>query len=193
MPSFQDAIENKLITDEQLWRVAQYVHSLSPEKAPEPREVVRAARSARRYRRRPTPPPGRTSSDSGCRSLGRSSPSHAGSRRRSTASGCRRCTTARTLSLRVVWDDPSKSPDPVWDEWLGRMSKTLTDVDGPLATQQGPDRLVVQWAQNPNDESKRPYFLGGDAKMPVYAWRWTSEPRVEEGTETGHRQVHRAA
>jgi hypothetical protein len=43
----------------------------------------------------------------------------------------------------------------------------------------------VHWASNPSDESKRPYFLGGDAKSPVYAWRWTSEPRVEEGTETG--------
>jgi hypothetical protein len=43
----------------------------------------------------------------------------------------------------------------------------------------------VQWAQNPSDESRRPYFLGGDAKSPVYAWRWTSEPRVEEGTEAG--------
>jgi DMSO reductase family type II enzyme heme b subunit len=58
-------------------------------------------------------------------------------------------------------------------------------VDGPLATQQGPDRLVVQFAQNPSDESKRPYFLGGDAKSPVYVWRWTSEPRIEEGTEAG--------
>jgi DMSO reductase family type II enzyme heme b subunit len=65
------------------------------------------------------------------------------------------------------------------------MAKTLTDVDGPLATQQGPDRLVVQWARDPNDESRRPYFLGGDSKSPVYVWRWTSEPRVEEGTETG--------
>src|SRR5207249_4759061 len=32
MPSFQEAIENKLISDEQLWRLAQYVRSLSPEK-----------------------------------------------------------------------------------------------------------------------------------------------------------------
>ena len=91
----------------------------------------------------------------------------------------------RSLALRVSWDDPSKSPDPIWDEWIGRMSKTLTDVDGALATQQGPDRLVVQWAQNPSDESRRPYFLGGDSKSPVYVWRWSSEPKVEEGAEAG--------
>ena len=34
-------IAKGIITDEQLWHVAQYVRSLSPEKAPEVREVVR--------------------------------------------------------------------------------------------------------------------------------------------------------
>jgi DMSO reductase family type II enzyme heme b subunit len=184
MPSFQEAIENKLITDEQLWRLAQYVHSLSPETAPQPREVVRAARV-------PALPNG--IDDAAWRDVERFwvplvgqiidkprwfAPTVDGVWVQALHDG-------RTLALRLAWDDPSKSPDPKWDEWLGRMSKALTDVDGPLATQQGPDRLVVQFAQNPSDESKRPYFLGGDAKSPVYVWRWTSEQRVEEGTETG--------
>src|SRR5204863_4598383 len=42
MPSFSDALESKIITEEQLWRVAQYVRSLSPEKTPESKEVIRA-------------------------------------------------------------------------------------------------------------------------------------------------------
>jgi mono/diheme cytochrome c family protein len=185
MPSFQDAIENKLITDEQLWRVAQYVHSLSPEKAPEPREVIRAARSATALPTTPDAAAWQNVERFWVPLVGQIiakprwfAPTVDGVWVQALHDG-------NTLALRVAWDDPSKSPDPVWDEWLGRMSKTLTDVDGPLATQQGPDRLVVQWAQNPNDESKRPYFLGGDAKMPVYVWRWTSEPRLEEGTQTG--------
>jgi DMSO reductase family type II enzyme heme b subunit len=184
MPSFQDAVENKLITDEQLWRVAQYVHSLSPEKPPEAREVVRAALAQ-------TLP--KTPDDAAWRNVERFwvplvgqivakprwfAPTIDGVWVQALHDG-------RSLALRVAWDDPSKSPDPAWDEWLGRMAKTLTDVDGPLATQQGPDRLVVQWARDPNDESRRPYFLGGDSKSPVYVWRWTSEPRVEEGTEAG--------
>ncbi|HEY7233145.1 MAG TPA: c-type cytochrome [Gemmatimonadaceae bacterium] len=183
MPSFQDAIENKLISDEQLWRVAQYVHGLSPEKAPEAREVVRAARAT-------TLP---SLDDAAWRTVERFwiplvgqiidkprwfAPTVDGVWVQALHDG-------RALALRVSWDDPSKSPDPTWDEWLGRMAKTMTDVDGPLATQQGLDRLVIQWAQNPSDESKRPYFLGGDAKSPVYVWRWTSEPKIEEGTETG--------
>ena len=184
MPSFQEAIENKLITDEQLWRVAQYVHSLSPEKTPEAREVVRAALA----QTLPAAP-----DDAAWRNVERFwiplvgqiiakprwfAPTVDGVWVQALHDG-------RSLALRVSWDDPSKSPDPIWDEWLGRMSKTLTDVDGPLATQQGPDRLVVQWAQNPSDESRRPYFLGGDSKSPVYAWRWSSEPKVEEGSEAG--------
>jgi mono/diheme cytochrome c family protein len=184
MPSFQDAVENKLITDEQLWRVAQYVHSLSPEKTPESREVVRAALA----QKLPTTP-----DDAAWATVERFwipvvgqiiakprwfAPTVDGLWVQALHDG-------RSLALRVSWDDPSKSPDPIWDEWLGRMSKSLTDVDGPLATQQGPDRLVVQWAQNPSDESKRPYFLGGDSKSPVYAWRWSSEPKVEEGSEAG--------
>src|SRR5436190_9774301 len=160
MPSFQESIDNKLITDEQLWRIAQYVHSLSPEKAPTPREVLRAARAT-------TLPA--TPDAAGWNTVERFwvplvsqiiakprwfAPTVDGVWVQALHDG-------RTIALRLSWDDPSKSPDPIWDEWLGRMSKSLTDVDGPLATQQGPDRLVVQWAQDPNDESQRPYFLGG--------------------------------
>src|SRR3989337_1657010 len=43
MPSFSDAIDANVITDEQLWRVAQYVRSLSPEQQPRPQDVIRAA------------------------------------------------------------------------------------------------------------------------------------------------------
>jgi cytochrome c oxidase cbb3-type subunit 2 len=184
MPSFQDALDNKLITDEQLWRVAQYVHSLSPEKAPTPREVVRAARAT-------TLPA--TPDAAGWNNVERFWVPLVGqiiAKPRwfaPTVDGVwvQALHDGRSLAMRISWDDPSRSPDAAWDEWLGRVAKSLTDVDGPLATQQGPDRLVVQFAQNPNDESQRPYFLGGDAKRNVYVWRWMSEPRVEEGTEAG--------
>src|SRR5207244_2460671 len=42
MPSFSDLIDNKFLTDEQLWRVAQYVRSLSPKEAPVVRDVIHA-------------------------------------------------------------------------------------------------------------------------------------------------------
>src|SRR5437773_9518245 len=46
MPSFSDLIEQKFLTDEQLWRLAQYVRSLSPARTPEARDVIHAPRAA---------------------------------------------------------------------------------------------------------------------------------------------------
>src|SRR5216110_3644320 len=46
MPSFSDLLEQKFLTDEQLWRLAQYVRSLSPQRSPEVRDVIHAPRAA---------------------------------------------------------------------------------------------------------------------------------------------------
>src|SRR5256712_3953914 len=46
MPSFSDLIDQKFLTDEQLWRLAQYVRSLSPAETPEVRDVIHAAQIA---------------------------------------------------------------------------------------------------------------------------------------------------
>ncbi|MEX2179210.1 MAG: c-type cytochrome, partial [Gemmatimonadaceae bacterium] len=46
MPSFSDAVDANVVTDEQLWHVAQYVRSLSPEDPPDVREVVRVAQAS---------------------------------------------------------------------------------------------------------------------------------------------------
>ena len=185
MPSFTDAIEGKLITDEQLWRVAQYVRSLSPEKPPEAREVVRAVRAT-------TLP---TSLDDNAWKeterfwvplVGQIIDKPRWFAPTVDAVWVQALHDGRSLALKLSWDDPTRSPDPAWDEWLGRMSKAMTDVDGALPTQQSADRLIIQWSKTPNDESERPYFLGGSARRPVYVWRWTSDPaRVDEGTETG--------
>src|SRR6266487_900006 len=42
MPSFSDLLDQKFLTDEQRWRVAQYVRSLSPEERPVVRDVIHA-------------------------------------------------------------------------------------------------------------------------------------------------------
>ena len=187
MPTFTDAIENKLITDEQLWRVAQYVRSLSPEKPPQPREVVRAGLVTTL----PT-----TLDDGAWQNVDRFwiplvgqiidkprwfAPTVDGLWVQALHDG-------RSLALKLSWDDPSRSPDPRWDEWLGRVRTALSDADGAHVAQQSGDRLVVQWAKSGDSEggAEWPYFLGGSTRKPVYIWRWTSDPmRVEEGTETG--------
>ena len=185
MPSFQEAIENKLITDEQLWHVAQYVRSLSPEKPPEVREVLRAPRVQ-------TIP--RTVDDSAWAAAERQwvpvvgqiivkprwfAPTVDGIWVQALHDGQR-------LAVRLSWHDPSSSPNPAWDEWLGRVARTMTDADGPVSTQQGPDRLAVQFPIAYGEGAEKPYFLQGSARRPVYLWRWTSSPdRVEEGNGAG--------
>src|SRR5947208_2919534 len=44
MPSFSDLLEQKFLTETELWRVAQYVRSLSPQEAPTVRDVIHAAK-----------------------------------------------------------------------------------------------------------------------------------------------------
>src|SRR5688572_14817104 len=42
MPSFSDLLDQKFLTETELWHVAQYVRSLSPDKPPVVRDVIRA-------------------------------------------------------------------------------------------------------------------------------------------------------
>jgi cytochrome c oxidase cbb3-type subunit 2 len=183
MPSFADAVEQGLVTDEQLWHVAAYVASLSPE-TPRVREVIRA-RLVAALPSSPDDTAWARAEPSWIPTVGQIvvkprwfAPTVSGVWVQAVHDG-------RRLALRLVWHDPSRSPDPAWDEWLGRMAATMTDVDGALATRQGADRLVLQWAPQP-DAADRPYFLGGSARRPVHAWRWTSAPdRVEVGGAQG--------
>jgi cytochrome c oxidase cbb3-type subunit 2 len=184
MPSFADAIDQKLITDEQLWHVAAYVKTLSPD-APVVREVVRA-----RLATALPPTPDDRAWDQAERYwipvVGQVitkprmfAPTVDGVWVQAMHDG-------KQLALRLSWSDPSQSPAPAWNEWLARLDTTLSSRDGPLPTQQGPDRLTVQWPMQHGDDTERPYFLGGSTRRPVQLWRWTSAPdRVEVGSATG--------
>jgi DMSO reductase family type II enzyme heme b subunit len=184
MPSFTDAVENKLITDEQLWHVAQFVHSLAPDEPPVAREVVRAglvttlpttpeAGEWQNVQRFWVPLVGQIIAKPRW-----FAPTIDGLWVQAVHDGKR-------LALRLAWDDPSSSPAPAWNEWLGRVASTMSDADGPLPTQQGPDRVHVQFPTSISDDAELPYFLGGSTRRPVYLWRWTSAPdAVEEGRGT---------
>ncbi|MEO6445153.1 MAG: c-type cytochrome [Gemmatimonadaceae bacterium] len=187
MPSFTDAMESEVVTDEQLWQVAQYVRSLGPEKDPVVREVVRAAQVEGAL---PTSP-----SDSAWAEVEAFWIPLVGQiilKPRwfaPTVDGVwvQALHDSKQLVMRVSWDDPSRSPDTPWDEWLGRIRQTMTAVDSiPIDAAQGPDRLTVQFPTKVTDDAERPYFLGGDSRRPVYAWRWTSTPdELQEGRMTG--------
>jgi mono/diheme cytochrome c family protein len=186
MPSFSDAVASNIVSEEQLWRVAQYVRSLSPEREPGVIEVIRARRTESAL---PA-----DAADSAWNAVepvyvplvGQIivkprwfSPTVDGVWVQALHDGER-------LALRLVWNDPSRSPDPAWDEWLGRVAATMTDADGAVPTTQGPDRFHVQLPPEAPVGAERPYFLGGSNRSPVVFWEWTSDgDRVREGTARG--------
>lgn len=187
MPSFSDVIDAGVITDEQLWRVAQYVRSLGPERSPpRVREVVRAVLIEGEVPAGPD--------DSVWVGVERFYVPLAGQiivKPRWFAPlvegvWVQAVHNGEHLALRLAWGDPSASPDPSWQEWVDRVAAAMTDADGPVPAQQGPDRLHVQFPLRLSDGMERPYFLGGDTRRPVYMWRWSSAPdRLEEGTARG--------
>ncbi len=189
MPSYSDAVDAKQITDEQLWHIAQYVRSLSPaESPPAVKEVIRAV---------PVVAGAALPTGPGDSSWSRAEPyfipvvGQIIAKPRWFAPNVdglwvQAMHDSTTLTVRVSWGDRSQSPDPAWDEWMGRLVRSVSDVDGPVSPRQGPDRLWVQFPKKVTDEGERPYFLGGSSRRPVYLWRWSSAPdRVEEGTGTG--------
>lgn len=185
MPSFSDVIDSKIITDEQLWRVAQYVRSLSPEEPPAVRDVIRARIATGALPRGPDDTTWARAEAYYVPLVGQIivkprwfSPAVEGVWVQAMHDGT-------SLALRITWHDRSRSPDPSWDEWLTRIRQAMTDVDGVPAASQGADLLVVQFPTTSRDE-ELPYFLGGSARRPAHMWRWSSTPdAVAQGTATG--------
>jgi DMSO reductase family type II enzyme heme b subunit len=172
MPSFSDAVEGDVVTDEQLWRLAQYVRSLS-QSEPTVREVIRIARTDTVLPTRPDDPAWEPVEAFYVPMVGQIvvasrwfTPTVDGLWVQGLHDGTR-------LALRVSWSDPSRSPDAAWQEWLALIASTVAS-DSPIDTVQGADRLTVQFPTAPIDGLERPYFLGGDDHRPVSVWRWSS-------------------
>ena len=187
MPSFSDAVDAKVVTDEQLWHLAQWVRSLSPDKTPEVREVVRAARVSGALPRTPNDSTWAAAERFWIPLVGQIivkprwfAPTVDGVWVQALHDG-------KQLTMRVTWHDRSRSPDPAWDEWLGRMTASMPAVDSvPLGATQGPDRLTIQFPMRVTDDAERPFFLGGDRRRPAHVWRWKSAPdQLEVGRMMG--------
>ena len=175
MPSFSDLIDQKIVSEQELWRLAQYVRGLSPERSPEVRDVIHAAQLAG-----PLPV---SSGDSAWSRIDRYwfplvgqvihkprwfAPAVSGVWVQAVHDG-------KTLSVRVSWDDRSRSPDSAWLEFTGRVLETLAGDDSiPPAAALWPDQLAVQFPLSIPEGMERPYFLMGSASQPVYQWRWSS-------------------
>jgi DMSO reductase family type II enzyme heme b subunit len=81
------------------------------------------------------------------------------------------------LALRLVWHDPSHSPDPAWVEWQERVLAAMhSDLEPKPEPEPLPDAFAVQFPIRLREGPQRPYFLMGSADEPVYLWWWRSEP-----------------
>lgn len=180
MPSQADLVDGGVITQEQLWQVALYVRSLSPEEPPRVPDVIRAGLTDG-----PLPA---SVDDAAWDDVDRSyiplvgqiiveprwfSPTV-------TAVWVQALHDGRELALRLTWHDPSRSPDPAWEEWGARMVAAMEPREGPEPEADAPDRFTIQFPAMMPEGRDLPFFLGGDNRRPVYLWRWRSD---REGVE----------
>ncbi len=176
MPSFSDLIDQQFLTEEELWRLAQYVRSLSPAREPALRDVIHAQQL--------TAPLPASPDDSAWNHLERYwfplvgqvirkprwfAPAVSGVWVQAAHDG-------RSLALRLSWDDRSHSPDSGWIEFTGRVLETIAADDSVASTPAlWPDQIAVQFPVSIPAGMERPYFLMGSSTAPVYQWRWTSQ------------------
>ncbi len=177
MPSFSDLIEQQFLTDQELWHLARYVRSLSPDETPRVRDVIRARQIAGVVPESPD--------DSAWAEVDRYyfplvgqvirkarwfAPAVDGIWVQALHNGER-------IALRLTWHDRSQSPDSAWFEYAGKVLGALAGDDSvPPAVEPWPDRVAVQFPQRIPEGMERPYFLMGTASAPVVQWRWTSRP-----------------
>lgn len=177
MPTFSDLLDSNVLTEEQLWRLAQYVRSLAPEKPPFVRDVVRAVRVEGALPASPD--------DSAWNGIERFYFPLVGQivvptrwfAPRVDGVFVQAMHNGEELALRFVWHDPSRSPDPAWLEWQTAVLEAMYTEEEPAPTAvPRPDALAVQFPPRIPEGAQRPYFLMGDATNPVYLWHWQSEP-----------------
>jgi mono/diheme cytochrome c family protein len=176
MPSFSDLIDQKFLTADELWHLAQYVRSLSPAQAPEVRDVIHAPTIATL--------PASPDDSAWTRVQSYWFPLVGQVIRTSrwfdpavNSVWVQAVHTRDSLALRVVWDDRSKSPDSSWLAFAGKVLAAMASDDStPPVAALWPDQIAVQFPLTIPAGMERPYFLMGAAAQPVYQWRWTSGP-----------------
>src|SRR6267378_2975846 len=178
MPSFSDLLEQKFLSDEQLWRIAQFVRSLSPDEAPVVRDVIHAPLVTRALPHAPDDSAWTPVDTYWFPLVGQIVRKQRWFAPAVSGVWVKAVHTADSIALRVTWDDRSQSPDSAWLTFVGRVLGAL-DTDDSTREQPAlwPDQLAVQFPVSIPTGMERPYFLMGSPSSPVYQWRWTSSTR----------------
>jgi len=185
MPSFSDLIDAGLLTEDSLWNIALYVRSLSPERTPEPVEVIRAELVAGDVPEAPDDAAWDRIEPAYVPLVGQIIARPRWFAPTVTAVWVQAMHNGRDVALRLSWDDPSRSPDPAWEEWRTRIITAMEPKDAPPAEGPLPDAFTVQFPTRLQDGPNLPYFLNGDSRNPVYLWEWRSDTGVREAIARG--------
>ena len=178
MPSFSDLIDQKFLTETELWRVAEYVRSLSPSEPPVVRDVIHAPLVTRVLPSAPDDSAWSAVDPYWFPLVGQVIHKSRWFAPAVTGVWVKAVHTRDSIALRVTWDDRSASPDSAW---LGHIGRVLATVQSDDSTREQPalwpDQMVVQFPVTIPTGMERPYFLMGSPSGPVYQWRWTSTSR----------------
>ncbi|MGH7475806.1 MAG: c-type cytochrome [Longimicrobiales bacterium] len=190
MPSLGDVVQAGVASEEDIWKLAHYVRGLSPEREPRPREVIRAALVDATL---PASP-----GDSIWAEVERFYVPLVGQiivkprRFAPTVDGVwvQALHNGEELVVRLVWHDPSRSPDPIWNEWQQSVVEHMEPKEDTLGSAALADAFAVQFPTTRPTGMELPYFLLGSERSPVYLWRWQSEPeQLGEAIARGHSQI----
>ena len=179
MPSFSDLLDQQFLTEAELWHVAQYVHSLSPDEPPAVRDVIRAPLIERALPHAPDDSAWMSVDAYWFPLVGQVVRKNRWFAPAVTGVWVKAVHTADSLALQVTWDDRSESPDEQWLEHVGRVLASLHSDEGSQEQPAlWPDQIAVQFPVAIPTGMERPYFLMGSPSAPVYQWRWTSTART---------------
>lgn len=196
MPAYSDALASEVVTADELWHLARYVHSLGPAGAPVVDELIAARRVEDGLPASPDDEAWNRVEPSYVPLVGQVieaprqfAPAVDGAWVRAVHDG-------EELAVLVEWNDPSDSPDPAWNEWQLRIAATLPADGRPAAADTVPDAvpdrdpepapdaapdaapdplpdgLAIQFPPSVPTGMERPYFLMGGTASPVYLWHW---------------------
>ena len=191
MPTFSDVLgvttDAGVITEDDLWALAHYVRSLSPEETPEVLEVVTAELLEVGQLPQSIDDPGWQRTDPVYVPLvGQIILKPRWFNPRVEGVWVQAAHDGSQLAMLVSWTDPSESPDPLWAPYAQQVIETMGPNDEGAATAPGaPDQLVVQFPQTFVDGMERPFFLQGDSRRPAYTWTWQSGQGAIESVARG--------
>src|SRR5216110_2997852 len=129
MPSFSDLIDQKFLTETELWRLAEYVRSLSPSEPPVVRDVIHAPLVTRVLPRAPDDSAWNAVDTYWFPLVGQVIHKNRWFAPAVPGVWVKAVHTRDSIALRVTWDDRSASPDSAWLGHVGRVLATLQSDD----------------------------------------------------------------